>query len=121
MATRNTQKKETPAERNASVGKTFELNDSELETLKSTRGRKTEPSVYLDQVRAAAVYAGTAFGISLTPTLKAPWVMAQLRKAAVQLDLDSKSFTVYNREENRSEDHPHGFIAYRVKAAKTAE
>lgn len=109
-------KKKSGAEINASHGKTFELNDSELETLKSTRGRKPEPSVYLAEVTNAKENPGTAFGVSLSETVKAPWVMAQLRKAAAQLEIDSKVFTVYNREENKSNDHPFGFVAYRVKA-----
>lgn len=106
----------TPAQQNASVGKLFELNDSELDTLKSTRGRKPEPSVYLAQVANAQENPGVAFGVSLTETLRAPWVMAQLRKAAAQLEIDSKNLTVYNREENKSDDHPHGFVAYRIKS-----
>jgi hypothetical protein len=112
MATKN-EKNVTPAETNAGPGKDFILDDSELETLKSTRGRKEEKSPYLDRVQAAHD-TGDVKGIDLSATLKAPWVMSQLRKAAKQLGYDSKAITVFDRSENKSDAHPHGFIAYKV-------
>jgi hypothetical protein len=108
-----TKQKETASETNASVGKAFRLNDAELETLKSSRGRKEEASVYKGEV-TDALKTGDVCGISLTASLKGPWVMAQLRKAAKQLGLSTKEITVYDRSENKSDDHPHGFVAYKV-------
>lgn len=107
MATKTVAKADT-ATVNANKGSLFELNDSELESLKSTRGRKATPSVYLAEV-SQAMESGEAnpVGIRLSATVKAPWVQAQLRKAAKELGIE-KRITIYNREEK-------GFVAFVVK------
>lgn len=97
-------------------GSTFILNDAELETLKSTRGRKATDSVYLAEVKAA-IESGDVCGIRLTAAVKAPYVQAQLRKAAKALGIE-KAITVYNREESKSDANPHGFVAYKIVKAE---
>lgn len=93
---------------NANKGTLFELNDDELDSLKSTRGRKATPSVYLAEVREAVERGDeTPVGIRLSATVKSPWVQAQIRKAAKELGVE-KRVVVYNREEK-------GFVAFKVK------
>jgi hypothetical protein len=118
MTTKQKQTEAPAAQVNASFGKAFILNDAELETLKSSRGRKEEESVYKSDV-ADALKTGDICGVSLTASLKGPWVMAQLRKAAKQIGLSTKDITVYDRSENKSDDHPHGFVAYKVVRAES--
>jgi len=92
----------------ANKGSLFELNDDELASLKSTRGRKATPSVYLAEVTAALESKSeNPTGVRLSATVKAPWVQAQLRKAAKELGIE-KRITIYNREEK-------GFVAFVIK------
>lgn len=92
----------------ANKGKLFDLNDEELESLKSTRGRKATPSVYLAEVESAVqANDGRPVGIRLSATVRSPWVQAQLRKASKALGLE-KRMTIYNREEK-------GFVAFVIK------
>lgn len=119
-----TKDKATASETNASIGSAFVLDDAELETLKSTRGRKEEPSVYLENVKRAVENENDpkyVEGIQLTQTLKAPWVMAQIRKAVKQLGYESKTVTVYDRSANHDKKHPFGFIAFRMDTSKGTE
>lgn len=114
MATANQKAKANePKASNATGGNTFILDDDELAVLRGRQGRKASPSVYLDQV-SAALKTGDTMGVQLTDTLSASWVGAQLRKAAKQLEIDSKRIKVYNREDVRTAAHPHGFVAFKV-------
>ncbi len=100
--------KAAKADVDTNKGTLFELNDDELSSLKSTRGRKATPSVYLPEVTAALESkSDNPVGVRLSATVKAPWVQAQLRKAAKELGIE-KRITIYNREEK-------GFVAFVVK------
>lgn len=105
---------------------TFLLNPAELASLTSARGRKATDSEYLEQVKAAQAFpttfnkdggivTGDVHGIAVTATKKASWIGPQLRKAAKQLGIDPKYFTVLDRSTSVSESHPMGFVAYWVK------
>lgn len=89
---------------------TFKLSDDDLASLKSTRGRKATPSIYLAEVKAAMQALGEPQGIKLTGNMKASKVSAELRKAAKELKIE-KQITVFNREER-------GFVAFIVNKPK---
>jgi hypothetical protein len=93
------------AEQNNTSGAAFLLNDDELESLASSRGRKAVPSVYAAEVAEAVKHPGDKFGLKCTATAKAAWIGAQLRKGFKDVGIESADYTVWNREEK-------GFVAF---------
>lgn len=119
---------ETNAAKQIDNGGTFILSDAELTGLSGTRGRKSVDSVYLVEVQNAkdhptvftakdGLVSGDIHAIKITDTRKAAWIGPQLRKAAKQLGIDTKDFTVLDRSGSVTSHAPMGFVAYWVKDA----
>lgn len=110
-------------------GGKFTLDTSDLENLTGTRGRKPVDSVYLAEVENAMknptifkkgeLLQGDIHAIKVTETRKAAWIGPQLRKAAKQLGVDTKAFTVLDRTGSARPNAPLGFVAYWVKDLAT--
>lgn len=107
--------------KNAPKSQAFKLGDEELAAVEGTRsrGRQATPSVYTAEV-TESLNSGEALGIRITETVKAPYVMAQLRKAAKQLSTDERpvKVTIWDRSERVGGDPFVGFKAVYAEPAK---
>lgn len=88
-------------------GQSFKLDTGQLAGILTSRGRRAMLSVYHDDILTAIANPGTYYGIQVTPTLKAAWIISQIRKAAREAGLNTRQYSTYNRENE-------GFVSYVV-------
>lgn len=81
------------------------LSEKQLNSVRSGRGRRTEPSEYLPDVMIAQQHPGEFRAFDITTTRTSAYIIGQLRRACRAQGLESKRFSIYNREKE-------GFVAF---------
>jgi hypothetical protein len=83
------------------------LDGRQLASVRSGRGRRTEPSEFLPDITYATKHPGEHRGFKVTKDQPANYVIGQIRRACRNLDLEAGSFSIYNRAKE-------GFVAFVV-------
>lgn len=99
----------------------FELSDKDIDAIEPKRtGRKPHAPAYPDECEEALRRPGVLFGINIVPTdpkrRAAIYIKVQLRKTFSSMGMLSTGYVIYDRSDICTPDHPHGFIAFKVKA-----
>lgn len=84
----------------------FQLTPKQLASVRNGRGRRTAPSELEPDVKdAIANHDGEYIGFKITSERTPNWIIGQLRKAARAQGLETKDYSIFNREAE-------GFVAF---------